>query len=86
MYDAIVVGARCAGASVARLFAQKGYRVLMVDKAQFPSDTGQQHRDYVKMLGGRMPPDRELKGTSAGGINPPGVRQDRRNRSEYLHR
>jgi flavin-dependent dehydrogenase len=39
MYDAIVVGARCAGSPTAMLLAQKGYRVLLVDKATFPSDT-----------------------------------------------
>ncbi|MCG8424808.1 MAG: NAD(P)/FAD-dependent oxidoreductase [Proteobacteria bacterium] len=37
MYDAIVIGARCAGAPTARLLAQKGHRVLLVDKSQFPS-------------------------------------------------
>ena len=38
MYDAIVVGARCAGASLAMLLARKGYRALLVDRATFPSD------------------------------------------------
>jgi 2-polyprenyl-6-methoxyphenol hydroxylase-like FAD-dependent oxidoreductase len=38
MYDAIVVGARCAGSPTAMLLARKGYRVLLVDKAFFPSD------------------------------------------------
>lgn len=38
MYDAIVVGARCAGASLAMLLARKGYRVLLVDRTTFPSD------------------------------------------------
>ena len=38
MYDAIVVGARCAGASLAMLLSRKGYRVLLVDRATFPSD------------------------------------------------
>ena len=38
MYDAIVVGARCAGAATALLLARKGHRVLLVDRAQFPSD------------------------------------------------
>jgi flavin-dependent dehydrogenase len=38
MYDAIVIGARCAGAPTAMLLARKGYRVLLVDKATFPSD------------------------------------------------
>lgn len=39
MYDAIIVGARCAGASTALLLARRGYRVLLLDKASFPSDT-----------------------------------------------
>src|SRR5918998_1160790 len=38
MYDAIVVGARVAGSPTAMLLARKGYRVLVVDKATFPSD------------------------------------------------
>jgi 2-polyprenyl-6-methoxyphenol hydroxylase-like FAD-dependent oxidoreductase len=38
MYDAIVVGARCAGAATAMLLARKGHRVLLVDRARFPSD------------------------------------------------
>ncbi len=38
-YDVIIVGARCAGASSALLLARKGYRVLLVDRATFPSDT-----------------------------------------------
>ncbi len=39
MYDVIVVGARCAGASAAMLLAREGYRVLLLDRARFPSDT-----------------------------------------------
>ena len=39
MYDAIIVGARCAGSPTAMLLARKGYRVLLVDRAVFPSDT-----------------------------------------------
>ncbi len=42
-YDAIVVGARCAGSPTAMLLAQKGYRVLVVDRASFPSDTVSTH-------------------------------------------
>jgi flavin-dependent dehydrogenase len=38
-YDAIVVGARCAGAPTARLLADAGFRVLVVDRSTFPSDT-----------------------------------------------
>jgi 2-polyprenyl-6-methoxyphenol hydroxylase-like FAD-dependent oxidoreductase len=39
MFDAIVVGARCAGSPTAMLLARHGYRVLLVDRARFPSDT-----------------------------------------------
>ncbi|HZY03875.1 MAG TPA: NAD(P)/FAD-dependent oxidoreductase [Anaeromyxobacteraceae bacterium] len=42
-YDAIVVGARCAGSPAAMLLARRGYRVLMVDRATFPSDTVSTH-------------------------------------------
>jgi 2-polyprenyl-6-methoxyphenol hydroxylase-like FAD-dependent oxidoreductase len=42
-YDAIVVGARCAGSATAMLLARKGYRVLLLDKAVFPSDTMSTH-------------------------------------------
>lgn len=38
-YDAIVIGVRCAGSPTAMLLARKGYRVLLVDRASFPSDT-----------------------------------------------
>jgi flavin-dependent dehydrogenase len=43
MYDAIIVGARCAGSPTAMLLARKGYKVLVVDKAAFPSDTISTH-------------------------------------------
>src|SRR5688572_7115060 len=42
-YDAIVVGARCAGSPTAMLLARKGYRVLLVDRSTFPSDTVSTH-------------------------------------------
>jgi flavin-dependent dehydrogenase len=42
-YDAIVVGARCAGSPTAMLLARRGYRVLVVDRATFPSDTLSTH-------------------------------------------
>jgi flavin-dependent dehydrogenase len=42
-YDAIVVGARCAGSPTAMLLARRGYRVLVVDRARFPSDTISTH-------------------------------------------
>jgi flavin-dependent dehydrogenase len=43
MYDVIVVGARCAGSPTAMLLARRGYRVLLVDRATFPSDTMSTH-------------------------------------------
>jgi 2-polyprenyl-6-methoxyphenol hydroxylase-like FAD-dependent oxidoreductase len=43
MFDAIVVGARCAGSPTAMLLARKGYRVLLLDRATFPSDTISTH-------------------------------------------
>jgi 2-polyprenyl-6-methoxyphenol hydroxylase-like FAD-dependent oxidoreductase len=43
MYDAIIVGARCAGSPLAMLLARKGYKVLLLDKATFPSDTISTH-------------------------------------------
>jgi flavin-dependent dehydrogenase len=42
-YDAIVIGARCGGSPTAMLLARNGYRVLLVDKAVFPSDTMSTH-------------------------------------------
>jgi len=43
MYDAIVVGARCAGSPTAMLLARQGYSVLLVDRATFPSDVVPNH-------------------------------------------
>ncbi len=42
-YDAIVIGARCAGSPTAMLLARQGHRVLLVDRATFPSDTVSSH-------------------------------------------
>ena len=49
MHDAIVVGARAAGSPTAMLLARKGYRVLLVDRASFPSDTLSTH--YIHQPG-----------------------------------
>ncbi|MEU6476463.1 NAD(P)/FAD-dependent oxidoreductase [Streptomyces sp. NPDC047017] len=43
MYDAIVVGARCAGAPAALLLSRAGYRVLLLDKAAYGTDTLSTH-------------------------------------------
>jgi 2-polyprenyl-6-methoxyphenol hydroxylase-like FAD-dependent oxidoreductase len=42
-YDLIVIGARCAGSPLAMLLARRGYRVLLVDRSTFPSDTISTH-------------------------------------------
>lgn len=42
-FDVIVIGTRCAGSPTAMLLARKGYRVLAVDRACFPSDTVSTH-------------------------------------------
>lgn len=42
-FDAIVVGGRCAGASLATLLARAGLDVCVVDKDRFPSDTLSTH-------------------------------------------
>jgi 2-polyprenyl-6-methoxyphenol hydroxylase-like FAD-dependent oxidoreductase len=43
MYDVIVIGARCAGASTAMLLARKGYRVLLADRSKFPKEIPHGH-------------------------------------------
>ncbi|MGH2807976.1 MAG: FAD-dependent monooxygenase [Actinomycetota bacterium] len=43
MYDAIIVGARCAGSPLGMLLARSEHRVLVVDRASFPSDTMSTH-------------------------------------------
>jgi 2-polyprenyl-6-methoxyphenol hydroxylase-like FAD-dependent oxidoreductase len=42
-YDIIIVGARVAGSVLAALLGEQGHRVLLLDKAQFPSDTLSTH-------------------------------------------
>jgi flavin-dependent dehydrogenase len=48
VYDVIVIGARVAGAPTATLLARRGYKVLLVDKATFPSDTVSTHMITVE--------------------------------------
>src|SRR5438034_10252585 len=49
LYDAVVVGGRCAGAPTAMLLARKGYRVLVVERDTFPSDIMSTH--YIHLPG-----------------------------------
>ena len=69
-YDAIVVGARCAGSPTAMLLARKGYRVLVVDRATFPSDTVSTH---VRAATGAPP--RSHGGDCSIASRRPGVRR-----------
>lgn len=48
-FDVIVVGARCAGAPTAMRLAQMGHKVLLLDRAQFPSGTHSTH--YIHQAG-----------------------------------
>jgi len=48
MYDVIVIGARVAGSPTAMLLARKGYKVLLLDRATFPSDTLSTHQVQLK--------------------------------------
>ena len=49
-YDVIVVGSRCAGSPTAMLLARKGHRVLLVDRATFPSDTVSTHIAHPRAI------------------------------------
>ncbi len=42
-FDVVVVGARCAGSSLAALLARRGIRVAVVEQATFPRDTLSTH-------------------------------------------
>jgi flavin-dependent dehydrogenase len=42
-YDALVVGARCAGAATAMLMARRGMKVLAIDRAAYGTDTISTH-------------------------------------------
>lgn len=43
MYDVIVIGARCAGGPTAMHLANKGLKVLVLERDEFPSDTVSTH-------------------------------------------
>lgn len=49
MYDVIIIGARCAGAALALLLARASLKVLVIDRAEFPSDTMSGH--YIHPAG-----------------------------------
>ena len=47
MHDVIIVGARVAGSATALLLARRGLKVLVLDRATFPSDTLSTHQVQV---------------------------------------
>lgn len=49
-YDAVIVGARCAGSPLAILLKRQGWNVVMVDRAEFPSDTVSTHMMFPNTL------------------------------------
>ncbi|MFD2333301.1 NAD(P)/FAD-dependent oxidoreductase [Cohnella sp. GCM10020058] len=49
-YDVIVVGARIAGATLAWELSRLGMRTLLLDRAEFPSDTLSTHNLYANTL------------------------------------
>jgi 2-polyprenyl-6-methoxyphenol hydroxylase-like FAD-dependent oxidoreductase len=69
MYDVIIVGARVAGSATAMLLARAGLRVLVTDRATFPSDTLSTHQ--VQLPGGaRLRRWRLLDAVVASGAPP----------------
>lgn len=72
--DVIIVGARVAGATTAMLLARAGLKVLVVDRATFPSDTLSTHQVQVpgcarlaawglldKVIAAGTPPTRDVR-------------------------
>lgn len=49
-YDVIVIGARVAGSITATLLGEYGYKVLLLDRARFPSDTLSTHFYHLPAL------------------------------------
>jgi 2-polyprenyl-6-methoxyphenol hydroxylase-like FAD-dependent oxidoreductase len=80
-YDAIVVGARVAGATTAMLLARQGLRVLAVDRVSFPCDTVSSHQLQVpgvallrrwgllgRLAAAGTPPTRQVRFDAGGGL------------------
>jgi flavin-dependent dehydrogenase len=68
MYDVIVVGARCAASPLARLLARSGAKVLLVDRATFPSDIP--HGHFIHRHGPRAAPGVGPAGSAREGVHP----------------
>jgi 2-polyprenyl-6-methoxyphenol hydroxylase-like FAD-dependent oxidoreductase len=80
-YDVIVVGGRVAGAATAMLLARHGLRVLVVERASFPSDTISSHQLQVpgvallqqwgllgKLAAAGTPPARRVRFDAGAGV------------------
>jgi flavin-dependent dehydrogenase len=50
-FDAVIVGARVAGSTLAALLARRGLNVLLIDKVDFPADTLSTHITYGDSYG-----------------------------------
>jgi len=50
-FDVVIAGARCAGSPLATLLAQRGLRVCVLDRAEFPSDTPSTHAFQAEGIG-----------------------------------
>ena len=48
--DAVIVGARCAGSTLAIALAERGWEVALVDRDTFPSDTISTHMMFPNTL------------------------------------
>ena len=53
MWDVVIVGGRCAAPPFAMLLARRGHKVLVVDRARFPSDTTS--TDFIQPRGTSRP-------------------------------
>src|SRR5882757_8564311 len=42
-YDAVIVGARCAGSPLTTMLARRGLRVCLLDRVRFPRETPSTH-------------------------------------------
>ncbi len=69
MFDVVIVGARCAGASLAFLLAREGFKVLLIDRTVFPSDTISGH--YIQPAGVSCLNRWGLAEYAAAGCTPP---------------
>jgi 2-polyprenyl-6-methoxyphenol hydroxylase-like FAD-dependent oxidoreductase len=49
-YDAVIVGARCAGSPLAARLAERGWSVLIVDREPPPADTLSSHYLFPNTL------------------------------------